>query len=563
MDKIWLKHYPAGVPHEVDTRAYASLADMFAQSCARFRDRPAFSSMGTTLTYDEIDRQSRAFAAFLQKRCGLARNDRLAIMMPNVLQYPIALFGAFQAGLVVVNCNPLYTPRELEHQIRDSGAKAIVVLENFARTVQEVVGKTKVETVITTQLGDLFPPVKALLTNLVVKYVKKMVPRWHIDGAVAFNAALAAGKQLALDPVPLTQNDIAFLQYTGGTTGVPKGAMLSHGNMLANLEQISAWISSEFKEGREIIVTPLPLYHVFALTANLLTFVKWGALNVLIANPRDIPALVAELGKVPFTIITGVNTLFNALVKHPGLGKVDTHALKMAFGGGMAVQRAVAEQWKAITGASLIEGYGLTETSPLVSGNPLDTKEHSGTVGFPIPSTDVSIRDENGAEAPLGETGEICVRGPQVMKGYWNQPDETAKVFTQDGWLRTGDMGFMDDMGRIKLTDRKKDMIVVSGFKVYPNEVEEVVMAHPGVLEAAAIAAPDERAGQVVMAVVVRRDPALTAEQLIEHCRLHLTGYKVPRHVVFHEEPLPKTPVGKILRRVVRSEIEGGGATPN
>jgi len=556
MDRIWLKHYPAGIPHEVDTLAYTSLADVFAQSCARYRDRPAFASMGTTLTYAEIDRKTRAFAAFLQKRCGLGKGDRLAIMMPNVLQYPVAVFGAFRAGLVVVNCNPLYTPRELEHQLRDSGARAVVVLENFARTVQVVVGRTPVETVITTGLGDLFPPMKALLTNLVVKYAKKMVPRWHIDGAVAFNTALAAGRHLALDPVPLTQDDIAFLQYTGGTTGVPKGAMLSHGNMVANLQQISAWIGPKFHEGTEIVVTPLPLYHVFALTANLLTFLKWGALNVLIANPRDIPGLTVELGKVPFTAITGVNTLFNALVKDPGFGKVDFHALKVAFGGGMPVQRAVAEQWTAITGASLIEGYGLTEASPLVAGNPLDTKGHTGTVGLPFPSTDVSIRDDAGAELPLGDTGEIYVRGPQVMKGYWNQPDETAKVFAADGWLRTGDMGFMDDAGRIKLTDRKKDMIVVSGFKVYSNEVEEVVMLHPGVLEAAAIGAPDERAGQVVMIVVVRRDPALTAEQLIAHCRLHLTGYKVPRHVHFRDEPLPKSTVGKILRRLVREATE-------
>ena len=552
MDRIWLKNYPAGVPQDVDTSAYASLADMFAQICARYRDRPAFRSMGTTLSYAEIDRGTRAFAAFLQTRCGLVKGDRLAIMMPNVLQYPIALFGAFRAGLVVVNCNPLYTPRELEHQLQDSGARAIVVLENFARTVQDVVGRTRVETVITTQLGDLFPPIKARLTNLVVKYAKKMVPRWHIDGAIAFKAALARGKRQPLDPVPLTQADIAFLQYTGGTTGVPKGAMLTHGNMVANLQQISAWIGPEFREGAEIVVTPLPLYHVFALTANLLTFFKWGALNVLIANPRDIPGLVAELGKLRFTAITGVNTLFAALVNHPGFARIDMHALKVAFGGGMPVQRAVAERWTAITGAPLIEGYGLTEASPLVAGNALDTQGYTGTVGLPFPSTEVSVRNEAGEELPLGDIGEICVRGPQVMKGYWNQPQETAKVLSPDGWLRTGDMGLMDATGRVKLTDRKKDMIVVSGFKVYPNEVEEVVMAHPGVLEAAVIGVPDERSGEAVTVVVVRRDPALTAEQLIAHCRLQLTGYKLPRQVLFRDEPLPKSPVGKILRRLVR-----------
>ncbi len=552
MDRIWLKNYPAGVPQDVDTSAYASLADMFAQICARYRDRPAFRSMGTTLSYAEIDRRTRAFAAFLQTRCGLVKGDRLAIMMPNVLQYPIALFGAFRAGLVVVNCNPLYTPRELEHQLQDSGARAIVVLENFARTVQDVVGRTRVETVITTQLGDLFPPIKARLTNLVVKYAKKMVPRWHIDGAIAFKAALARGKRQPLDPVPLTQADIAFLQYTGGTTGVPKGAMLTHGNMVANLQQISAWIGPEFREGAEIVVTPLPLYHVFALTANLLTFFKWGALNVLIANPRDIPGLVAELRKVPFTAITGVNTLFAALVNDPGFGRIDMRSLKVAFGGGMPVQRAVAERWTAITGAPLIEGYGLTEASPLVAGNALDTQGYTGTVGLPFPSTEVSVRNEAGEELPLGDIGEICVRGPQVMKGYWNQPQETAKVLSPDGWLRTGDMGLMDATGRVKLTDRKKDMIVVSGFKVYPNEVEEVVMAHPGVLEAAVIGVPDERSGEAVTVVVVRRDPALTAEQLIAHCRLQLTGYKLPRQVLFRDEPLPKSPVGKILRRLVR-----------
>ncbi len=481
-------------------------------------------------------------------------------MLPNLLQYPVAVFGAFRAGVVVVNCNPLYTSRELQRQLKDSGARAIVVLENFAHTVQESIGGTDVETVIVARLGDLFPPLKALLANFAVRYVKKLVPRWRIEGAIAFHEALAGGRGLALDPVPLVPDDLAFLQYTGGTTGIPKGAMLSHGNMIANLQQMSAWIGSEFREGEEIVVTPLPLYHVFALTVNLLTFVKWGARNVLIADPRDIRGLIAELGKVPFTVITGVNTLFNALVKTPEFAAVDARALKMAVGGGMPVQRAVAEQWMAITGARLIEGYGLTECAPLVAANPLATQGYTGSVGFPIPSTDVSVRDDAGTELPPGETGEIHVRGPQVMQGYWRQPDETAAVFTPDGWLRTGDMGFMDAQGRIRLTDRKKDMIVVSGFKVYPNEVEEVVMAHPGVLEAAAIGVPDERAGQVVEVVVVRRDPALTAEQLIAHCRQRLTGYKVPRHVLFRAEPLPKTPVGKILRRLVRSEMAGPGA---
>ena len=554
MKKIWLQHYPAGVPHEVDTATYTSIADVFAQSCQRYHGRPAFSSLGTTLDYEEVERLTRNFAAYLQQHCGLVKGDRLAIMMPNVLQYPVVLFAAFRAGLIVVNCNPLYTPRELEHQLKDSGAKAIVVLENFARTVQDVVNKTAIKTIVTTQLGDLFPPIKGLLTNLVIKYKKKMVPSWQIEGAMSIKAALANGAKQILDPVLLTQDDIAFLQYTGGTTGVPKGAMLSHGNMIANLEQISAWIGPEFKEGVEIVVTPLPLYHVFALTANLLTFLKWGARNVLIANPRDIPALVGELSKVPFTAITGVNTLFAALLRDPNFKNIDTRALKLAFGGGMPVQRAVVEQWVAVTGAGLIEGYGLTEAAPLVAGNPLDSNLYTGTVGLPFPSTEICICSESGTELPLGEVGEVYVRGPQIMQGYWQKPDETEKVMTADGWLRTGDMGFMDDNGRVKLTDRKKDMIVVSGFKVFPNEVEDVVVALDAVLEVAAIGVPDEYSGEAVMVVVVRLDPALTAEQVIAHCRSQLTGYKVPRHVVFRDEPLPKSPVGKVLRRLIRSE---------
>ncbi len=556
MDRIWLKHYPPGVPHDVDTLAYSSLTDVFEQSCARFGDKPAFSSMGTPLSYAQVERMTRDFAAYLQQECGLERGDRLALMMPNVLQYPIAVFGAFRAGLVVVNCNPLYTARELEHQLVDSGAKAIVVLENFAHTVEEVVGKTPVRTVITTEIGDLFPPIKALLTNLVVKYGKKMVPAWHIDGAVDFRSALAAGRRRTLLPVELGPEDVAFLQYTGGTTGVPKGAMLTHRNMIANLQQVSAWMGANFVEGGEVVVTPLPLYHIFALTVNLLTFLKWGGHNVLIANPRDIPHLIKELKEVPFTVITGVNTLFNAMLNAPGFADIDTRALKVAIGGGMQVQRAVAEKWQTLTARPLIEGYGLTETAPIVTANPVEGVGYTGCIGLPMPSTEVSIRDDAGVELPLGETGELCVRGPQVMKGYWQRPDETAKVFTADGWLRTGDMGHMDERGYVKLTDRKKDMIVVSGFKVFPNEVEEVVMGHPGVLEAACIGVPDERSGQAVEVVVVRKHPNLTADELLAHCRKHLTGYKVPRRLHWREEPLPKTPVGKILRRVVREEME-------
>jgi long-chain acyl-CoA synthetase len=556
MDRIWLDHYPPGVPHEVDTGTYSSLDDVFRRSCARFRDRPAFSSMGTPLTYAEVEDKARAFAAYLQQEAGLEPGDRLAIMMPNVLQYPVALFGAFGAGLAVVNCNPLYTARELEYQLIDSGAKAIVVLENFAHTVAEVVDRTPVRTVVTTEIGDLFPPMKALLTNLVVRYAKKMVPAWHIDGAVDMRSALAAGHRRTLLPVARRPDDVAFLQYTGGTTGVPKGAVLTHRNMIANLEQVSAWMGSNFEEGAEVVVTPLPLYHIFALTVNLLTFVKWGGHNVLIANPRDLQQLVSELKAQPFTVITGVNTLFNALLNAPGFADVDTRALKVAIGGGMQVQRAVAEKWQARTARPLIEGYGLTETAPIVTANPVEGGGYSGSIGMPVPSTEVSIRDENGAELPVGETGELCVRGPQVMQGYWRRPDETAKVFTADGWLRTGDMGHMDARGYVTITDRKKDMIVVSGFKVFPNEVEEVVMAHPGVVEAACVGVADARSGHAVTVVVVRSDPGLADDALIAHCRKHLTAYKVPRRVVWRDEPLPKTPVGKILRRVVRDELE-------
>jgi long-chain acyl-CoA synthetase len=551
MEKIWLKSYPEGVPAEIDLREYASLKDILEKSCERYASLPAFSNMGTTLTYGQLDRMSRSFGAYLQASAGLSKGDRVAIMMPNLLQYPVTLFGALRAGMTVVNVNPLYTPRELQHQLADSGAKVIVVLENFANVLQQVLDRTPIEHVLTTRIGDLLSFPMSTITNLVVKYLKGMVPDWSIPKAVDLRRALEGGQ---LAPVEVTQDDVAFLQYTGGTTGVPKGAVLTHGNMVANLQQTVAWIGQNLKEGGETVVTALPLYHVFSLTANLLTFLKLGAHNVLITNPRDIPGFIKELKKVEFTAITGVNTLFNALLNAPGIRDVKAGALKVAVGGGMAVQRAVAERWKEAFGVPLIEGYGLTETAPIVCANPLDVREFTGSIGLPLPSTEVSIRDDGGAEVPLGEVGEICVRGPQVMKGYWNQPEETAKVFTPDGWLRTGDMGFMDTRGFIKLVDRKKDMILVSGFNVYPNEVEDVVMAHPGVLEVAAIAVPDERSGEAVEIVVVKRDPALTDAALVEHCKKHLTGYKVPRKVVFRSDPLPKTNVGKILRRVIKEE---------
>ena len=552
MEKIWLKEYPSGVPAEVDLTEFASLKDILEKSCQRFADLPAYSNMGVTLRYRDIDRLSRDFGAYLQG-LGLGKGARVAIMMPNVLQYPIALFGALRAGLTVVNVNPLYTPRELEHQLNDSGSTVIVIIENFAHTLQEVLDKVPVKTVITTELGDLFPFPKRPLVNFVVKHVKKMVPAWRIPGAVPFRQALSQGAGQTLTDVPLNHDDIAFLQYTGGTTGVSKGAMLTHGNMVANLQQASAWLSPFSKPAEETIITALPLYHIFSLTANCLTFMKVGGHNILITNPRDMPGFVKELGKVKFTVMTGVNTLFNGLLHTPGFDKLDFSTFKIALGGGMAVQRAVAEQWRKVTGTPLIEAYGLTETSPAACINPLTLTEYNGNIGLPISSTELSIRDDEGRELGFGEdqVGEICIRGPQVMRGYWNRPEETAQVMTPDGYLRTGDVGYVNERGYARIVDRKKDMILVSGFNVYPNEIEDIVAHHPMVLEVAAVGVPDEKSGEAVKIVVVRKDEALTAEMLIEHCRRELTGYKLPRHVEFRTE-LPKTNVGKILRRLLR-----------
>ena len=549
MEKIWLKEYPKGIPAEVDIHQYSSLRDILEKSCARFRELPAYDNMSVSMSYGELDGLSRDFAAYLQNELGLGKGERVAIMLPNLLQYPVALFGALRAGLTVVNVNPLYTVRELEHQLEDSAATVIVVLENFAHTLQAALAKTQVRTVITTQIGDLFPGGKALVTNLVVKYLKHMVPAWNIPGAIGFKQTLRAGRRHPLREVPLAHDDIAFLQYTGGTTGVAKGAILTHGNMVSNLQQVAAWIARDLVEGAEIIVLPLPLYHVYALTSNLV-FIKIGARNILITNPRDMPGFIKELKAIRFTGMIGVNTLYHALLNAPGFAELAAHTLKVTSAGGMAVQRVVAEKWKQVTGVPIIEGYGLTETSPVAICNPLNLTEWTGTLGLPIPSTEVALLDEAGGEVPLGEVGEICIRGPQVTRGYWNQAAETARAFTADGWFRTGDMGFMNQKGYVKLTDRKKDMILVSGFNVYPNEVEDVIMMHPGVLEVAVIAAPDERSGEAVKAVVVRKDPALTAEELIAHCQKHLTGYKVPKIVDFRTEPLPKTNVGKILRRL-------------
>jgi len=558
MDKPWLAQYPAGIPAEVDIDKFASLKDVLAASCARFADLPAFNSMGTVLTFRQLDEASRAFAAWLQKVAGLQRGDRVALMLPNLLQYPVALFGVLRAGMVVVNVNPLYTPRELAHQLNDSGATAIVVLENFAHTLTQVLKTTPVRIVITTQVGDLLPPLKRLLTNVVVKYVKKLVPPWQLAGAVDFNRALAAGRAQSLDDVTLTHDDLAFLQYTGGTTGVAKGAMLSHGNMVANVLQVEAWMAPGMNDGAETVVIPLPLYHVFALTGCLSFFSK-GAQTVLIANPRDLPAFLKTLRQTPFSAIIGVNTLFRALLDAPGSAQVDWSHLKLVVAGGMAVQHVVAHRWKQMTGVPLVEGYGLTESAPVAIANPVTIEEWSGQIGVPVPSTDAAILDDDGGPIALGQVGEICLRGPQVMKGYWNRPEETANVFTDGGWLRTGDMGVMDERGNIRITDRKKDMIVVSGFKVFPNEIEDVLATHPGVAEAAAIGVPDARSGEAVKVVVVRKDPALKESELLAHCKQHLTGYKMPRIVEFRSEPLPKSNIGKILRRELRA---GGAAAP-
>ena len=552
-DKVWLRHYPPGVPPEVDLHAFESLKDVFERSCPRFADLPAFSNMGVALSYAELDQASRAFGAFLQHKLGLQRGDRIALMLPNLLQYPVALFGALRAGFVVVNTNPQYTPRELEHQLQDSGAVAIVVLENFAHTLQAVMESKPQRKlhVITTEVGDMLPIFKEFVVNSVVKYVKQMVPAWHIPGATEFNAALREGKHLALAEVAVKRDDIAFLQYTGGTTGVAKGVVLTHANLVANLQQVGAWVARNLVDGEEVVVIPLPLYHVYALLMTLVSL-KLGAHAVLITNPRDMPGFIETLKQTRFSMIIGVSTLYAAMLDHPGFEQVDTRHLKVSSAGGMAVQRVVAQRWKARTGVPIIEGYGLTETSPLAIANPLDIVDWTGTIGMPIPSTDAAVLDDDSNLLPVGEVGEICIRGPQVMQGYWNRPDETAKVFTSDGWLRTGDMGFMDERGYFKITDRKKDMIIVSGFKVFPNEVEDVVAMHPGVLEVAAIGEPDERSGELVKIVVVRRVASLTAEELLEHCRKNLTGYKVPKVVEFRSEPLPKSNIGKILRRELR-----------
>ena len=553
MEKIWLKEYPSGVPHDIDANEFSSLKDIIEKSCAKFSSNKAFTNFGKSITYAELEEQSRHFAAYLQKVAGLKKGDRVALMMPNLLQYPIACLGVLRAGMVVVNVNPLYTPRELEHQLKDSGAKAILILENFASVLQEVIAKTEVKTVITTQIGDALPGLKGKIMNFAVKRIKKMIPAWNIPDTLNYKQVLADGKWQEMDEVELDHSSTAFLQYTGGTTGVSKGAELTHGNMVSNLLQASAWIGTITKEGDEAIITALPLYHIFSLTANCLVFMKLGAENILITNPRDFEGFVKTLANTRFTAITGVNTLFNALLNTPGFKDIDFSPLRVALGGGMAVQKAVAEQWQDITGAPLIEAYGLTETSPAASMNPMNNTAFNGSIGVPISSTEFSIRNDDGEELPIGEVGEICIKGPQVMKGYWGRPDATADTFHPDGWFRSGDIGHVDEKGYFFISDRKKDMILTSGFNVYPNEIEGVAVMHPGILEAAAVGVAHPRSGEVVKLYVVKSDPNLTEEEIITFCRENLTAYKVPKHIEFKDE-LPKSNVGKILRRHLRDE---------
>ncbi|PID46164.1 MAG: long-chain-fatty-acid--CoA ligase [Proteobacteria bacterium] len=551
MEKIWLSSYPQGVDPEIDLSSYSSLNDLVAKSVGKFGDRPAYENMGKQITYQELDRLATQFASYLTHVAGMKKGDRIAIMLPNLLQYPVALFGALRAGLIVVNTNPLYTDRELEHQLKDSGAKAIIILENFAHTLSDVIDHTPVKTVITTQLADFLDFPKSLLVNIVVKYIKRMVPKFNLPTAVKLKTVLAEGDKYPFQEAEVGHEDIAFLQYTGGTTGVAKGAALTHRNMLANLLQAHTWAASELHEGQELSITALPLYHIFALTANALFSMKLGANSLLITNPRDMKGFVKTLKGRRFSSITGVNTLFNGLIHTSGFESLDFSNLRLSLGGGMAVQRYVAEEWKRITGCTLVEAYGLTESSPAVCINPVDLKEFNGAIGLPLPSTEVCIRDAEGVELGLNEPGELCVRGPQVMKGYWNRPDETANVLDADGWLRTGDVAEIDEQGFVRIVDRLKDMIIVSGFNVYPNEIEDVAASHAKVLEAGVVGVPDEKSGEAVKLFVVPSDEGLTKKELKDYLHHELTGYKRPKQIIITDE-LPKSNVGKILRRELR-----------
>lgn len=552
LNKVWLNRYPADVPAEINADRYESLVGLFEAAVKRYGDRAAFINMGQQMSFNQLEERSRAFAAWLQQGLGLKKGDRVALMMPNLLQYPVALFGVLRAGMIVVNVNPLYTPRELKHQLNDSGASAIVIVSNFAHTLEKVVAETAIKQVVLTRLGDQLSPVKGTMVNFVVKYVKRLVPKYHLPNAISFRDVLQQGKALSYERPAMSNDDLAFLQYTGGTTGVAKGAMLTHRNMQANLEQTKATYGSVLRDGKELVVTALPLYHIFALTVNGLLFLDLGGTNLLITNPRDIPGFVKEMAKYPFTAITGVNTLFNALLNDSHFQKLDFSSLRLSAGGGMSVQKVVAERWEKLTGHYLLEGYGLTECAPLVSVNPYDITCHNGSIGLPIPSTDIRVSDEQGNEVAPGEPGELCIRGPQVMRGYWQHPEATEEVM-KNGWLHSGDIVTVDREGFIRIVDRKKDMILVSGFNVYPNEIEDVLMQHSKVREAAAIGVPSDLSGEAVKVCVVKKDPSLTKEELLDHCRRQLTGYKVPKIIEFRDE-LPKSNVGKILRRELRDE---------
>ncbi|KTD17168.1 AMP-binding protein [Legionella jordanis] len=552
MEKVWLEHYQKDVPHTIDANEYSSLVALFEESCQKFASKVAYENLGSSITYAELDKISREFAIYLQQ-LGLKKGSRVAIMMPNLLQYPVILFAILRAGYVVVNTNPLYTADEVAHQMNDSGAEVIIVLANFAKTVEKALPHTKLKHIIITEVADLFPTFKRIIVNAVVKYIKKMVPSYHLPQAVRFNDALTQGKQGYLESHHLDHQSIAFLQYTGGTTGIAKGAILTHGNMIANVLQASAWIKPLAIDGEDIIITALPLYHIFSLTANCLTFLRAGAKNILITNPRDIPHFIDEIKNSGFTAITGVNTLFNAMMNCSKFDEIDFSKVKLALAGGMALQKSVALRWKEKTKSRVLEAYGLTETSPAATINPLYLDDYNGSIGLPLPSTDVAIRDNEGKDVSFGEPGELCIKGPQVMAGYWQRPDETALVFTADGFLKTGDIAQMDENGFIYLVDRKKDMIDVSGFNVYPNEVEQVISMHPGVLEVGVVGVQDSESGERVKACIVKRDPNLTEEEIIAHCREHLTAYKIPKVVEFYDE-LPKTNVGKILRRALKTE---------
>lgn len=555
MEKIWLKHYPKGIPAEINMQEYSSIMQVFDEACQKYPQHKAFSNMGVTFTYSELYEKVQQFASFLQYELKLKKGDRIALQMPNMLQFPVALFGALRSGLTVVNTNPLYTAKEMLHQFKDSEAKAIVIMANYGHLLEQIIKETKIESVVVTELGELFPFPKNLIVNSVVKYVKKMVPAYNLPQAYSFKQALDLGRGKAPQSVACTQQDIAFLQYTGGTTGVSKGAVLTHSNIIANMLQICHWMTPLLREGQETCITPLPMYHIFSLTVNAMAFLKYGTHNVLITNPRDLPAVVKDMKKHPFTLMTGVNTLFNGLLNNEEFKKLDFSGLKMSVGGAMALQSAVTLRWKEITNSVLVEGYGLTEASPVVCCNPIDGTDRVGTIGLPLPSTDVKLVDDDDKEVAPGQPGELCVKGPQVMHSYWKKPEETSNIL-KNGWLHTGDVAMLTEDGYFKIVDRKKDMILVSGFNVYPNEVEEAIASHPGVLEVAAVGLPSEHSGEVVKAFVVKKDPSLTEQAVIDYAKKSLTNYKVPREVEFRKE-LPKTNVGKILRRALRDEATG------